>query len=67
LALVEVLRDFVEQGRPLEAAFSRARSFSKKLQRKGGFVPRGMSAQQYKQEQAGLEGTSPSTSTRTAV
>ena len=38
---------FVEEDRPLEAAFSRARSFSQKLKRKGKFVPRGMIASEY--------------------
>jgi hypothetical protein len=42
--LVEVIRRYIEEGVPLEAAFSRARSFSRKLKRMGGvFVPRGMS------------------------
>ncbi|GAX75453.1 hypothetical protein CEUSTIGMA_g2896.t1 [Chlamydomonas eustigma] len=41
LALVHVLKQYVEEGRPLEAAFSRARSFSRKLKRKGEFIPRG--------------------------
>ena len=45
--LVDVLRRFIEEGRPLEAAFSRARSFSQKLKRKGRFVPRGMVATDY--------------------
>jgi hypothetical protein len=41
-ASVQVLRSYIEAGKPLEAAFSRARSFSKKLKRSGGvFVPRG--------------------------
>ncbi|KAG2499282.1 hypothetical protein HYH03_002860 [Edaphochlamys debaryana] len=41
--LVDVLRDYVEQGVPLEAAFSRARSFTKKMRKTGGvFVPRGL-------------------------
>lgn len=44
--LVEVLRGYIAQGVPLEAAFSRARSFSKKLKRRGGvFVPRGLAAE----------------------
>jgi len=45
--LVTVLRQFIEEGRPLEAAFSRARSFSMKMKRKGRFVPRGMVASEY--------------------
>lgn len=45
-ALVEVLQSYIAEGRPLEAAFSRARSFSKKLKRHGGqFVPRGYGSQ----------------------
>ncbi|GIL43298.1 hypothetical protein Vafri_1083, partial [Volvox africanus] len=41
--LVEVIRKYISEGVPLEAAFSRARSFSRKLKRMGGvFVPRGM-------------------------
>lgn len=52
LALVQVLQSYISEGRPLEAAFSRARSFSKKMKRSGGqFVPRGMTAGQL-QEQA---------------
>jgi len=47
IPLVEVLRRFIEEDRPLEAAFSRARSFSQKLKRKGKFVPRGMVASEY--------------------
>ncbi|EFJ41914.1 hypothetical protein VOLCADRAFT_98000 [Volvox carteri f. nagariensis] len=44
-ALVEVIRKYIAEGIPLEAAFSRARSFRRKLKRMGGvFVPRGMSA-----------------------
>ncbi|GIL99170.1 hypothetical protein Vretimale_4395 [Volvox reticuliferus] len=43
--LVEVIRKYISEGVPLEAAFSRARSFSRKLKRTGGvFVPRGMPA-----------------------
>jgi superfamily II DNA/RNA helicase len=41
LALMQVLKQYIEEGRPLEAAFSRARSFSRKLKRKGEFVARG--------------------------
>ncbi len=38
-----MLRGYIAQGVPLEAAFSRARSFSKKLKKRGGvFVPRGL-------------------------
>ncbi len=48
--LVSVLRQYVEEGRPLEAAFSRARSFSKKLKGRGGtFVPRGMTAKEFQE------------------
>ncbi|KAG2443015.1 hypothetical protein HYH02_009431 [Chlamydomonas schloesseri] len=44
-ALVEVLQTYIADGVALEAAFSRARSFSKKLKKTGGvFVPRGMAA-----------------------
>eukprot|EP00198_Chlamydomonas_reinhardtii_P014013 XP_001703350.1 predicted protein [Chlamydomonas reinhardtii] len=44
-ALVEVLQSYIADGVALEAAFSRARSFSKKLKKTGGvFVPRGMAA-----------------------
>ncbi len=47
-ALVDVLQSFVAEGKPLEAAFSRSRSFSKKMDKKGGvFVPRGLSAGEY--------------------
>ncbi|KXZ56712.1 hypothetical protein GPECTOR_1g641 [Gonium pectorale] len=51
-ALVEVLRGYIADGVPLEAAFSRARSFSKKLKRAGGvFVPRGVPLQRGKVNQ----------------
>lgn len=44
-ALVDVVRKYIVEGVPLEAAFSRARSFRRKLKRMGGiFVPRGMRA-----------------------
>lgn len=39
--LAEALRGYVEAGEPLEACFSRNRSFSRKVKRYGGFVPRG--------------------------
>ncbi|KAL6762891.1 P-loop containing nucleoside triphosphate hydrolase protein [Haematococcus lacustris] len=49
LPLVEVLKQFIAEGRPLEAAFSRNRSFSKKYSRMGDtFVPRGMSSSTFK-------------------
>ena len=48
--LVEVLRQYIEEGRPLEAAFSRARSFSRKIKRSGEFVPRGLSKEEYKEK-----------------
>ncbi len=51
LALVDVLRSYVEEGRPLEAAFSRARSFSRKFKRTGRFVPRGLTRQEYDEVQ----------------
>eukprot|EP00798_Chlamydomonas_sp_ICE-L_P007804 gene7804-1001_t len=48
--LVEVLQKFVEEGRPLETAFSRARSFSKKFKKSGGvFAPRGVARPAYDQ------------------
>lgn len=50
--LPQVLRQYMEEGRPLEAAFSRARSFSRKLKRAGGeFVPRGMTKTQYQDQE----------------
>ncbi|KAG1671885.1 hypothetical protein FOA52_003452 [Chlamydomonas sp. UWO 241] len=48
--LVTVLRLYVAEGRPLEAAFSRARSFSRKLKRSGEFVPRGYTKGQMRGE-----------------
>eukprot|EP00210_Caulerpa_lentillifera_P004000 g3816.t1 len=39
--LVEAIRDCMEQGIPIEGAFSRNRSFRKKFRRYGKFVPRG--------------------------
>lgn len=43
-ALVEVLREYIAAGRPVEDCFSSNRSFSKKLKRYGRFVPRGQEA-----------------------
>jgi superfamily II DNA/RNA helicase len=40
-ALVEAIREAVEAGQPVEGAFSRNRSFRKKLRRYGQYVPRG--------------------------
>lgn len=40
-ALAEALRAAVEAGEPVEGAFSRKRSFAKKLKRYGRYVPRG--------------------------
>jgi superfamily II DNA/RNA helicase len=40
-ALAQALRQFIEAGEPIEGAFSRNRSFSKKLKEYGKFVPRG--------------------------
>lgn len=51
-ALAEVLKQYVDEGRPLEAAFSRARSFSRKIKRRGEFIPRGYSKSQLEEEQA---------------
>ena len=51
-ALAEVLRQYIDEGRPLEAAFSRARSFSRKIKRRGEFIPRGYSKSQLEEEQA---------------
>ena len=48
--LVQVLQQYVEEGRPLEAAFSRARSFSRKIKRRGEFIPRGYTKGQYDKE-----------------
>ena len=48
--LVQVLLQYVEEGRPLEAAFSRARSFSRKIKRRGEFIPRGYTKGQYDKE-----------------
>jgi superfamily II DNA/RNA helicase len=53
LGLVSVLRQYVEEGRPLEAMFSRARSFSRKLKRSGEFIPRGFTKSQYAEESGG--------------
>lgn len=39
--LVDVIREAVAEGRPVEGAFSRKRSFKKKFKRYGKFVPRG--------------------------
>lgn len=52
--LVEVLQSYVAEGKPLEAAFSRARSFSKKLDRRGMFVPRGMRKSEFLEGQQDL-------------
>ena len=42
--LVDVIREAVEEGRPVEGAFSRKRSFNKKFKRYGKFVARGDTA-----------------------
>jgi hypothetical protein len=39
--LAEVLQRYIEAGEPIEGAFSRNRSFSKKVKEYGKFVPRG--------------------------
>ena len=39
--LADAIRDCMEEGIPIEGAFSRNRSFRKKMQRYGEFVPRG--------------------------
>ncbi len=46
--LATVLQQYIEEGRPLEAAFSRARSFSRKIKRAGEFVPRGVTKEGYR-------------------
>lgn len=54
LPLVNVLRDYVSRGVPLEGAFSRSRSFSRRLKRTGGeFVPRGLTRTEFLAEAAG--------------
>ncbi|GBF91565.1 DEAD-box ATP-dependent RNA helicase [Raphidocelis subcapitata] len=40
-ALAGAIRAYIEEGRPVEGAFSRNRSFSRKVKRYGEFVPRG--------------------------
>jgi superfamily II DNA/RNA helicase len=40
-ALVDAIRDAVAEGRPVDGAFSRKRSFNKKFKKYGKFVPRG--------------------------
>eukprot|EP00884_Botryococcus_braunii_P021838 jgi/Botrbrau1/8338/Bobra.0081s0026.1 len=42
-ALVEAIREAVDAGQPVEGAFSRNRSFRKKIRRYGQYVPRGAS------------------------
>jgi superfamily II DNA/RNA helicase len=44
--LAEALRRYVREGRPVEECFSRNRSFSRKVKRYGGFVPRGQEGPQ---------------------
>ncbi|KAK9846625.1 hypothetical protein WJX81_007883 [Elliptochloris bilobata] len=44
--LAQALRAAVEAGEPVEGAFSRKRSFAKKLKRYGRYVPRGRTAEQ---------------------
>ena len=39
--LAEAIRDAVESGQPVEGAFSRNRSFRKKVRKYGKYVPRG--------------------------
>ena len=40
--LVDAIRDAVAEGRPVDGAFSRKRSFNKKFKKYGKFVPRGV-------------------------
>ena len=44
--LAQALRAAVEAGEPVEGAFSRKRSFAKKLKRYGHYVPRGRTVEQ---------------------
>ena len=44
--LAKALRAAVEAGEPVEGAFSRKRSFAKKLKRYGYYVPRGHTVEQ---------------------
>ncbi|MEW5303354.1 MAG: hypothetical protein WDW38_001680 [Sanguina aurantia] len=44
LPLVDAIRQYLDNGLPLEAAFSRARSFRRKMKRHGVFIPRGLQA-----------------------
>jgi superfamily II DNA/RNA helicase len=39
--LAEAIRNAVQAGQPVEGAFSRNRSFSKKVKKYGKYVPRG--------------------------
>jgi superfamily II DNA/RNA helicase len=43
--LANALRSAIEAGEPVEGAFSRKRSFAKKLKRYGRYVPRGRTAE----------------------
>jgi superfamily II DNA/RNA helicase len=46
--LAEALKQYVQQGKPIEECFSRNRSFSRKVKRYGKFVPRGQEGEQRK-------------------
>ena len=43
--LAEAIREAVEAGQPVEGAFSRNRSFAKKVRKYGKYVPRGQALQ----------------------
>ena len=44
--LAETMQEAIELGEPIEGAFSRNRSFSKKFRRYGHYVPRGQVGEQ---------------------
>jgi superfamily II DNA/RNA helicase len=44
--LAEALKQYVQEGKPIEECFSRNRSFSRKVKRYGKFVPRGQEGEQ---------------------
>ncbi|KAF6254436.1 P-loop containing nucleoside triphosphate hydrolase protein [Scenedesmus sp. NREL 46B-D3] len=46
--LAEALKQYVQDGKPIEECFSRNRSFSRKVKRYGKFVPRGQEGEQRK-------------------
>jgi len=50
--LAEAIKEAVDAGEPIEGAFSRNRSFSKKVKKYGKYVPRGQTMQRASNDDA---------------